>query len=312
MTSKTLFKRALPALFGLALFAFRASAAPPPAGLDAVLPAEVLGWKPAGPDQTFDPSNLARYMAGGEGLYLAYDFRKLTTREYARPAYPRLTAEVFEMGSPEEAFGLFSNEREASPADFGNGGLAGTRFIQFWKGSVFVRIVTEREMAETRKALTTLAQTIATALPPGGRKPLLVSCLPVQDLLPGRVSYFHLQSTIERFKFPGDPSVLALGRETDGVLAEYRRGGKTLAVLICRYPSQDGAGRVFDAVLRAYFGLKGASAGEVVTRKLAPERFATARLADRAVILVFDAPGKGEARTLSDQVFARTKDVLGS
>lgn len=312
MTFRIGIGRLLPGLFGLLLTLSPSATTAQDPGLKSPLPAEVQGWKAAGPDRVFDKATLGSYMVGGADLYLAYDFRRLTSREYVRPASPRLTAEIFEMGSPEEAFGLFTNELEASPADFGNGGLSGSRYIQFWKGPVFVRVHAEREMPETRKALTALAQSIAVALPPGGRKPLLVSCLPILDLLPGRVSYFHLQSTVERFKFPGDTSALMLGRETDAVLAQYRREGKTLQVLICLYPSEAPAGRAFDAVLKAYFGVRAGRSDEVVNKKIAPERFAAARLTGRALILVFDAPDKSAARTLLDQVHARTKDVLGS
>jgi hypothetical protein len=276
------------------------------------LPAEILGWKTSRPDQTYDRTTLGRYMTGGEGLYLAYDFRRLVSREYARPLFPRLTAEVYEMGSPEEAFGLFSYERQASPADVGNGGTMGTRYLQFWKGGVFVRVHTEREMPETRKALNALAQAIADALPPGGRKPLIVTCLPVLDLVPGRLSYFHLPSTLERFKFPGDVAALKLGPQTEAVLAEYRREGKPLKALVCLYPTADAAETAQTSILKAYFGTGPARTGEIVGKRLAPERYAAVRRTGRTIILVFDAPDKGAARTLSDQIDARTKDVLGS
>jgi len=311
MIARTTLKRIGPALLFLLLGPAPAPGSPEAAGPKSLLPAEVLGWKSAGTDRVFDRKTLGSYMIGGEDIYLAYDFRKLTSREYVRPSWPRLTAEIFEMGSPEEAFGLFTNEREASPADFGNGGLSGARFIQFWKGPLFVRVHTEREMPESRKALTALAAAIASALPPGGRKPVLVSCLPTQDLLPARLSYFHLRATIERLKFPGDAAALGLGPDTDAVLAQYRREGKTLEVLICLYPADGPALRAFESVRRAYFGLKSGPADEVVSKRIAPDRFAAVRLAGRALILVFDAPDKDAARTLSDQVRARTREVLG-
>ena len=131
----------LPALIGLFLAVAPAFPAPPQkAESRSILPAEILGWKIAAPDRVFDRATLGQYMTGGEDLYLAYDFRKLVSREYVKPAAPRLTAEIFEMGSSEEAFGLFTNEREASPAEVGNAGLSGPRYLQFWKGPAFVRI----------------------------------------------------------------------------------------------------------------------------------------------------------------------------
>jgi hypothetical protein len=276
------------------------------------LPAEVLGWKTSRPDQTYDRTTLGLYMPGGEDIFLAYDFRRLVSREYARPTFPRLTAEIYEMGSPEEAFGLFTFERQASPEEVGNEGLSGARFIQFWKGRVFVRVQTGREMPEAQKAMSALAQAIASALPPGGRKPLIVTCLPVLDLVPGRLSYFHLPSTLERFKFPGDVAALDLGPRTEAVLAEYRREGKPLEALVCLYPTAEAAETALTSVLKAYFGAGPARPGEVVAKRLAPGRFAAVRLTGRTLILVFNAPDRGAAKTLSDQIQARTKDVMGS
>jgi hypothetical protein len=251
-------------------------------------------------------------MVGAEELYLAYDFRRLISRDYAKPASPRLTAEIFEMGSPEEAFGLFTNEREASPAEVGNAGLSGLRYLQFWKGPVFVRVLAEREMPESRKALTALAQSIASALPPGGRKPLVVSCMPTQDLVPGRLSFFHLPATLERLRFPSDPSALRLEAKTDAVFAQYRREGQTLEAVVCIYPTEDHAGRALASVLEAYFGVKSAKPDEVVNKKIASGRFASVRLTGRALILVFNAPDKKSTGALSDQIYARTREVLGS
>ena len=177
---------------------------------------------------------------------------------------------------------------------------------------MFVRVLTEREMPESRKALTALAQSIAAALPPGGRKPLVVSCLPIQDLVPGRLSFFHLRSTLDRLGFPGDASALRLDAKTDAVLAQYRREGQTLEALVCIYPTDDQAARALASVLDAYFGVKSAKPGEVVGKKLSAGRFASVRLTDRTLILVFNAPDKGAAGALSDQIHARTKEVLGS
>lgn len=312
MTARSWIRTAVPALAGIVLAlrpAAESAQAPVP---NASLPAEILGWKAAGPDRIFDRTTLGSYFSGGGDLYLAYDFRRLTSRDYVRPASPRLTAEIFEMGSPEEAFGLFTGEREASPADIGNGGLSGTRYLQFWKGPTFVRILTEREMPESRKAMTALAREIAASLPPGGRKPLIVSCLPTQDLLPGRVSYFHLRTTLDRLRFPGDASALNLGPKTDAVYAEYRREGKSLEAFVGLYPSEDEAHRALDSVLETYFGVKNARPAEVVSKKISAGRFACVRLIGRTLILVFNAPDRGAARTLSDQIHARTREVLGS
>lgn len=312
MTAERRKRGALPVLAGLVLALVPAPASPQAAGLRSPLPNEILGWKAAGPDRVFDRTTLGRYMTGGEEIYLAYDFRRLVSRDYVKPSSPRLTAEIFEMGSPEEAFGLFTNEREASPAEVGNAGLSGLRYLQFWKGSMFVRVLTEREMPESRKALTALAQSVAAALPTGGRKPLVVSCLPVQDLVPGRLSFFHLRSTLERLRFPGNASALQLDAKADAVLAQYRREGQTFEAVVCIYPTDDQAGRAIASVLEAYFGVKSAKPGEVVSKKISSGRFASARLTGRTLILVFNAPDKKSAGTLSDQIHARTREVLGS
>jgi hypothetical protein len=298
-------------LLGLGFRPGNAQEASTPSGPTISLPAEILGWKAVGPAQVFDGTTLGRYMVGGEEFYLAYDFRKLTSRVYARQGAPRLTAEIFEMGSSEEAFGLFTNEREAVPAEVGNEGLAGSRFLQFWKGRMFVRVLTEHETPEARKALSALAQAIASALPAGGRKPLVVSCLPTQDLVPGRVSFLHSLTTLERLKFPGDAGVLRLGPGTDAAYAQYHRGGQPLETLVVLYPSDDIAHEAWRAVLDVYFGVRGNAPAEVTIKKIAPGSFAAGRLTGRVLILAFGAADRRALQALSDQIDSRTREVFG-
>ena len=79
-----------------------------PAGL---LPEEVAGWRANGGLQTYDRETIFKFMDGAGEVYLQYGFRRLFVREFARAGSPTIGAQLYDMTSPGEAFGIFSFER---------------------------------------------------------------------------------------------------------------------------------------------------------------------------------------------------------
>src|ERR1035437_3876372 len=79
------------------------------------VPAEVktrLGaLLPKGGDAVrFYASDLYRYMDGGADIYLKYGLVALAHREY-KSAGVEMTVDVFDMGGPVQAFGIYASER---------------------------------------------------------------------------------------------------------------------------------------------------------------------------------------------------------
>lgn len=72
------------------------------------------GWKRDGEVQSFGPDNLYEKIDGREGLYKSYNFRGLWAASYdsSNPPAARLDVEVFLQGSPLDAYGVLSTERQ--------------------------------------------------------------------------------------------------------------------------------------------------------------------------------------------------------
>jgi hypothetical protein len=60
-------------------------------------------------------------MNGSAELYLAYDFQNLRVRRYEKPNQPPITLEFYDMASSENAYGVFSFERQDEAAGIGQG-----------------------------------------------------------------------------------------------------------------------------------------------------------------------------------------------
>ncbi len=68
------------------------------------------GWQPRA-ERRITPAKIFDYMDGAGELYLAYGFRSLLVRDYAKPGEPKITCELYQMPSSADAFGLFSQDR---------------------------------------------------------------------------------------------------------------------------------------------------------------------------------------------------------
>jgi hypothetical protein len=58
----------------------------------------------------YGPDNLYQYMDGGADVYLLYDFQVLLHQDFKR-GQADLTVDIFDMGNPEDAFGMYAAER---------------------------------------------------------------------------------------------------------------------------------------------------------------------------------------------------------
>jgi hypothetical protein len=58
----------------------------------------------------YKPDTLYQYIDGGADIYLLYDFRTLLHQDF-KSGSAELTADLYDMGKPEDAFGVYSAER---------------------------------------------------------------------------------------------------------------------------------------------------------------------------------------------------------
>src|SRR5512137_2355280 len=117
------------------------------------LPAEVEGWKWDGKDMRYNSRTLFDYIDGAAELYLAYGFQNLTVHRFEKSSQPAVTVELYEMASSEDAYGVFSFERQDEAVEIGQGSEFGGGLLRFWKGKYFVSIYADGEGKGVESAL---------------------------------------------------------------------------------------------------------------------------------------------------------------
>ena len=195
--------------------------------------AEILGWELASKDgQTVTAKTIFKYMNGAGEIYLAYDFRKLKVWTYARDGQTTITVEAFDMGSPEEAFGVLTHDVYGKDVEIGRRSAYGMGFLQFWKGRWYFRILADEETPESRQAVQALGKALAAQIREAGTEPELLKRLPANGLRADTIHYFHTQICLNALYFFAVENLLQLSRETNAVLADYRFDEESAKLLI--------------------------------------------------------------------------------
>ena len=178
----------------------------------------------------------------------------LLVRRYLKANSPPIMVELFDMGSSEDAFGVFSFETEGEDVRVGQGSDYGGGLLRFWQGKFFVNVYAEQEASSTTQDVLELGKGIASSIKHEGQKPKLTNDLPPEGLEERSIRYFHLHQSLNYHYFVSHENILRLGEKTNAVLASYllsEQNGKTFLLLI-QYPTQKLAGEALQSFVKAY------------------------------------------------------------
>ncbi len=158
-------------------------------------PGTVEGWGYARPPETYDPETLFHYMNGKARVYLDYGFVKLNHAEFApTEAKPVVDVDVYDMGSSEGAFGIYSLERgDDLPLHYKTRlgyMVASSRF--FWKGRYYVAITSADTSPETIDAIKALSLYVEKSLRAGPEGIPLLAAFPADDRVTESEQYFAM------------------------------------------------------------------------------------------------------------------------
>ena len=87
-----------------------------------LVPLEIHGWRAKAEDTIYSRQSIFDYMNGAGEIYRLYGFRELFVRRFVKAGQPDIVLELFDMGSPEDAFGVLSHGREGQGEDVAIGG----------------------------------------------------------------------------------------------------------------------------------------------------------------------------------------------
>jgi len=161
----------------VALLSRPAAAQDPPFAFPAM-----QGWTVAGQPQTFSPDTLYEYIDGGADLYLKYDFEELRVAEYKDDKQASVTVEVYRHRSPNDAFGIYSQERfpTATFLDIGAQGYSESEVLNFIKGRYYVKISGYHTGADEKAIMLAFARQLSQGLPGPASLPAILSAFPAE------------------------------------------------------------------------------------------------------------------------------------
>jgi hypothetical protein len=260
------------------------------------LPLEVEGWKLGEEEITYNPKTLFDYIDGAAELYLAYGFQNLAVRRFEKPKQPPIIVELYEMDSSEDAYGLFSFERQDEAVGIGQGSEFGGGLLRFWKGKYFVSLFADGEGSEVESAILRMGRAAADSILATGPEPTLVGLIPGKafGLVDTSIRYLKSHVLLNQRFFIAHQNILNLNRETEAVLAQYLQGQRKSQFLLVRYPGRKEAGDAYQSFMKAYLPDAGRKDYSITEDR----KWTMARQQNEFVLIVFGAATAADAEAL--------------
>jgi hypothetical protein len=178
----------------------------------------------------FYSSDLYRYMDGGADIYLKYGLAAMAHREY-KNAGVDMTVDVFDMGGPLEAFGIYSAERspEYHFIPIGAEGYSSESTLNFLQGRYYVRLSAFGDGAA--EALDNFARAISRTIGGDRSLPALLDILPRENRIARSERYvvqapaghdFLAPALTASYRFDRQPTTLVISLAADVSEADQR------------------------------------------------------------------------------------------
>ena len=269
-------------------------------------PPGAAGWKWDQEGATFKGESLYDYIDGAAEVYLAYNYRQVSMRRYVKPNQPDIIADVYQMGSSEDAFGVFSLEHQDPEAGIGQGSEFGGSLLRFWKGRYFVTVLGNGTGKELEEAVLSLGRGLAMGIKETGDPPRLLRYLPESPKpAADRICFVRSHVLLNRCFFISHQNILRLTNDVQALLVRYPQGKDKLCVLLIHYPTVTRARSALAGFQSAYLPEAGPD-GAVRTEDGA---WTKAVLYQRFVLIVFGAQQRSEADQWLETLLKNIKGV---
>lgn len=263
-----------------------------------LLPQEINGWKAETKDDLYDPQTIFDYIDGAGEVYRAYNFKLLLARRFTKEGQPDIIADLFEMTSSKDAFGVFTHDLEGDDAGIGQGSKYKGGLLSFWKNRFFVSLYSEEETDEAKEALFQLGKNVADSIKEEGEIPDIISLLPKENLAEKTVHYFHNHLILNYHFYVSDENILLLDQKTEATLGIYKDQEERIYLLLVRYPDIRNASQAYESFIKAYMP-DAADPGLVQTED---QKWTAAKALEDMIIIVFNAPSNSFAKAMIEKV----------
>jgi hypothetical protein len=154
---------------------------------------ELNGWKKPDSLSNYTADNLWDIIDGAADGYLLYDFEQMTMGDYTQDSGRYITLEIYRHQTPEDAFGIYSQERpsKATYNDIGGQGYQEDANLNFFAGRYYVKIRCSGKSDAEIKAVKTLGETIAAQIDPASALPSQLALFPLEGKIANSDQYIN-------------------------------------------------------------------------------------------------------------------------
>jgi hypothetical protein len=259
--------------------------------MPSLLPSSVRNWTLSEAPRLYTGRAIFDYIDGAGEIYLAYDFRDLLVQRYVSPGQEEILVEIFDMGFPRNAFGVFTYMKGRGPAvRIGQEGEYKSGLLCFWRGRYFVCVKIEKENGETKEVVLQIGRLISNAIHEDGELPAILRFLPKKEVLPASLRYFFTNEMLNIHFYVGDDNPLLLNGKTECVLVRMKADKSH--VLLVGYPDQEHADSAYANFISHYMP----DTRESGIAQMKNKTWTASVEHGSYIAVVFDARTKGEAR----------------
>lgn len=262
------------------------------ADLTNLLPLEIGEWSRRDSVDIYDRETIFDYINGAGEVYRSYDFSDVAVARYSNPGHSDILIELFDMGNPNDAYGVFSYGRETEEEGIGGGYEHKGDVLCFWQDRYYLCLALDDPTQDSGVDLTGIATAVSEHLPAGSTRPSLVGLLPSSGRVPFSDRFFHLHQSLNYHYYLARENLLNLGPDTDVVIARYRPGSSYLVIV--RYETgEDAAGAV--ASFKAGYMPDAGTEETVMTEN---GKYVSCRQIGRHAVVVLDAESESATNAL--------------
>jgi hypothetical protein len=181
---------------------------------------QVDGWVLRETPRTYTPEDLYEYIDGNADLFLSYGFDHAVIGDYvpAGGGQAWITVDVYDMGAPLHAFGVYRAEKptEVAPLDLGTEAYLSEGMLAFWQGAYYVKVLLID--GEVEEAAHRLSEVVAGRIETEQSLPSELQLLPAERRIPDSERYLKTSALGHRFLNEVVAAEYQLG---DGVASAY-------------------------------------------------------------------------------------------
>jgi hypothetical protein len=266
--------------------------------LQARLPKQINTWTANPGDRIFDPASIFSYINGGAEVYKAYNMRYCFSRRYTSPTGPAIILDIFDMGTSQDAYGVFTHDTDGEALAVGQDARFRPGWLSFWKNRFFVSVYMEEETPAAEKAVKELGRQVAALIPAKGTRPHLLLKLPAEGLDSKNIRYLHHPIVLNYHFYLAEKNILNISQQTDAVLADYRHGQEKAKLLLVKYPGSAIATSSLSNFLKHYLP----DADKSGIALLENGKWTAARLKERWLVIMLEADSRKFAESLLKKV----------